>query len=345
MNSFIEPTIPVTVITGFLGSGKTTLLAALLAHPDLKDTAVIANELGEIGLDHELIEIVEGEVVLLAEGCLCCALDGDLTATLQRLMARRRTGGLPAFRRVVVETTGLADPAPILQTIMSDSVLLEGYRLEGVIATVDAVNGGSQLKSHPESMKQAAIADRIVLTKTDLVDAAAAAALTGVLAALNPTARILPAVTGRIAPDTLLDCGAFDPATKTMDVQKWLGTDEAPHPHHPPAHPPSAPHHRHDTAIHAESVVLDAPVDYLPLARWIEALIAERGEDVLRVKGILDVRGEARPVVIHGVQHVFHPPSRLRAWPEGVRRSRLVFIARGFPDGFFSASLLALQHH
>ncbi|RAI58956.1 CobW family GTP-binding protein [Roseicella frigidaeris] len=336
-----EP-VPVTVLTGFLGSGKTTLLNRLLRHPALRDTAVLINEFGEVGLDHLLVERLDGDTVLLNAGCLCCTVRGDLVRALRDLALRIEQGH--AIRRVVVETTGLADPAPILQTLMSDPLVLYRYRLDGVVTLVDAATGMATLDAQPEAVKQAAVADRLVLTKTDLATPAAVSALRARLRDLNPGAPLLTALQGEIEPEALLDCGLYDATRKHPDVRRWLDAEawqaaEAPgdgHDHrhdHGHAHPGAHHHHhdpsRHDARIHSFCVSFEEPLPWDGLATWLEVLTMTRGESVLRIKGILNLLGETRPVAIHGVQHLFHPPVKLERWPEGDdRRSRLVFILR-----------------
>jgi G3E family GTPase len=339
--------LPVSVLTGFLGSGKTTLLKHLLARPELADTAVVINEFGEVGLDHLLVEAAREDMVLLASGCLCCTVRGDLVDALRRLFKRRAKGEIPSFRRVIIETTGLADPAPVLQTLMRDPLLSEVYRLDGVIATIDAVNAMDQLDRQAESVKQAAIADRLVLTKTDL--AADVAALEERLRRLNPAAPILAARQGRIDPALILDAGLYNPATKGLEAQAWLKAEAYGHAHshddHGHDHGPAKglDRNRHDERIRAFCLEWEAPLDWSRFADWIESLIALHGADLLRIKGILNVAGSPGPVAIHGVQHLFHPPVELPAWPDGPRTTRLVFITRDIEIGSLRQGLAAFQ--
>jgi G3E family GTPase len=349
------PPLPLTLITGFLGTGKTTLLNRLLKDPVLADTLVIVNEFGEIGLDHLLLEQAEEGLLLMRSGCLCCTIRGDLLDTLEGLLRKRDNGRISPFRRVVIETTGLADPAPILQTVMGHPYLSLRYRIEGVVTLVDAVNGLTTLDSHPEALKQAAVADRLLISKRDLADPAALDALEARLAALNPAAPILDARTAEAG--EILDCGLYDPATKTPDVGRWLN-DEAvlasmgrnAHRHADGTlHVESesidaaaavrgqnpADVNRHDGAIRAHAFATDRAIRAESFALFQELLRAAHGPKLLRFKAIVKVaENPDRPAVIHGVQQVFHPPVLLDRWPDPDHRTRMVFIVKDMEPEF-----------
>ncbi|WOH47525.1 GTP-binding protein [Bradyrhizobium sp. sBnM-33] len=319
--------LPVSLVTGFLGSGKTTLLNRLLRHDAMKDSAVIINEYGEVSLDHLLVERIDGEVAVLASGCICCTIRSDLEETLRTLLVRRDRGEVPPFRRILVETTGLADPAPIVQLLLNNPLVSHFLRLDTVVTTVDAANAIHQLDHQYEAVKQVALADRLLITKCDLVSNIAA--LEQRLRRLNPGARIESVMHGEIDPAGLFGAGLVDPEKKAVDVARWLneqafaGSREPAHEHHDHAH------HGHDGGITSFMLAFDDPLDWMAVSNWLAYLRSARGADLLRVKGILNLRGEATPVVIHGVHHVFHPPVALRDWPDADRRSRIVFITRG----------------
>jgi G3E family GTPase len=326
-----EP-IPLTVLTGFLGAGKTSLLNRLVTDPALAETAVIINEFGEIGLDHLLVRPIREGVVLLQSGCLCCTLRGDLVDALEQLL-RDLDNGRAVFRRVILETTGLADPAPVLQTAMAHPYLVMRYRLDGVITVVDAVNGAATLDEHLESVKQVAVADRIVLTKSDLVDTPdrteANERLIERLRALNPAAPILDAA-AEATPANLLACGLYDPERKSPDVKRWLAAEayEQQHAGHDHAHR----HHdvnRHDERIRAFAFAADAAVPAPMFDMFLDLVRSVHGANLLRLKGIVKLaETPAQPVVIHGVQHIFHPVVQLPSWPDGDERTRIVLITR-----------------
>ena len=311
---------PVTVLTGFLGSGKTTLLNRLLQRPELADTAVIINEFGAVGIDHLLVDHVDENLRVLASGCLCCTVRGDLIETLA-MLARRRESAQARFSRVIIETTGLADPAPVLHTLMADPAVNGAFRLDGVVTTVDAVNGLATLERHPEAVKQVGVADALLLTKTDLLGPADVEAMVERLLRLNPGARLHCVREGLVDPAEVLGIGWIDPLGRQA-----LHASEDTHGH---AHP----HHdvnRHSDQVRAHAFVFDAPLPRAAFLHWLDLLAALRGERLLRVKGLVQLAEEPdRPLVVHGVQHLFHPPHQLEAWPTRDRRTRLVFIVDG----------------
>jgi G3E family GTPase len=307
---------PVTLVTGFLGSGKTTLIARLLARPELGDTAVIVNELGEVGIDHHLLRRVDERTVLLDSGCVCCTLRGDLADELRDLDSRRARGEIPPFRRVVVETTGLADPAPIVYTLAAEPVVKHHFELDGIVVTVDALNGLVE----PESVKQAAVADVVVVTKTDMADPAR---VREQLRLLNPAAEVVEATFGDVDPARLLGRPARDPRDLAFEEDGHSGD------------------------IRPFCLLFGEPLDWTAFGIWLTMLLQARGADLLRVKGLLNVAGTAAddsgPLLLNGVQHVVHPPEHLDAWPDEDRRSRIVFIGRGLERAVVQRSLLAFD--
>ncbi len=302
----IAAPIPVHVLTGFLGSGKTTLLNRLLASPALGDSAVIVNEFGEVAVDHAMVTEAAEEMVLLKSGCVCCSVRGDLVDSLSDLAGRRRTGAVPRFARVVVETTGLADPAQILQTLETSPALVGRFRAGAVTATVDAINGMAQLDRRAEARRQAAAADRIVLTKLDLAGAGAERALAGAVRRLNPVGSVLPGA-------------AADADTLLIPSNRAVG----------PFEETDAGGHR---GIAAHCIVIQRPLRWTGFVRWLDSLTALRGNDVLRIKGVVRTHEFAAPVAVNGIHHLLHPPAALDAWPDGRRETRLVVIADGL-DG------------
>jgi G3E family GTPase len=323
--------IEVLILTGFLGSGKTTLLGKLLRRPEFSRTAVIINEFGEIGLDHELIEASEDSLIELQTGCLCCKIRNDLATTIHDLLRRRDDGAVAPFTRLVIETSGLADPAPVLQTLMTDTGIAERVVLGGVVTTVDAVNGVATLDREEISAKQAAIADRLLLTKTDLANPPPG--LLHRLKELNATAPVLIARHGEIDVRDFLDGPLYDYRTRSFDVHAWLGPVTGTHAHH----------HGHD-GIDTYTLVRREPLRAVTLALFLETLAEHCGADLLRLKGMVNIlESPERPAVIHGVQHVFHAPTWLPGWPSADRRTRMVFITRGIPRGWIEALLAALD--
>ncbi|WP_377291113.1 CobW family GTP-binding protein [Rhizobium sp. SG2393] len=368
--------VPVTILTGFLGAGKTTLLNRLLKDPDLTDTAVIINEFGEVAIDHLLVETSNDGVIELSDGCLCCTVRGELIDTLADLMDRMQTGRIRPLRRVVVETTGLADPAPVMQSVIGHPALAQSYRLDGVVTAVDAVNGVATLAAHEEAVKQAAVADRIVITKADLAGAGVVDRLLAELKALNPGAAVIFADQPDAARADLFACGLYDPGSKTPDVARWLqaealadavghahhhdtdhvcspGCAHDDHGHHDHGHHHGhhnhgdahdhahAHHHHHDHSRHGRdirsfAIIEDQAISPMAVDMFIDLLRSAHGEKLLRMKAIVKLSDNPeRPLILHGVQSIFHPPRRLAAWPEGSeQKTRMVLITKGLEEAF-----------
>jgi G3E family GTPase len=311
-------TIPVSVITGFLGAGKTSLLNTLLSEPELSGALVIVNEWGEIGLDHLLIEKIDGDVILLSSGCLCCSLRGDLVDALRDLAARRDEGRIAFFDRVVIETSGLADPGPVVHAIMADPTLAQRYRLVGVLTLVDAVNGRATLQNIGESTRQVAVADRLAITKSDLIAAAdrpaALRALVADLRKLNPDAPIADIAAGEFRAADLIALDSFASGRAEPDaVEAQTVLSAGPH-----------------TPIGSFSLRLTVPVAASAFSRFLDLLRTVLGPRLLRVKGLVALAGRPdEPLVVHGVQHIFHPPRYLKHWPDADRSTRIVIVADG----------------
>lgn len=324
---------PINLLTGFLGSGKTTLLSRLLADPALSDAAVLINEFGEVGLDHHLVERIDDTMVLLQSGCLCCTVRGELADAIKDLHSKRERGLVPPFRRIVVESTGLADPFPVLSTIKADPVLRHHFRPGNVITTVDAVNGLMQLETYVESNRQAAVADRLVVTKSDLSDAGTVVALSDKLRIINPDAPLVLAGEPDIDLAALIDEG---PTLRAGGLQSASGfyCDA-------PTVLTTADGTAHASAVTSFVMTVERAVDWTAFGLWLTMLLNRHGERVLRVKGILNIAGEERPVAIHGVQHLVHTPVHMERWPDEDRRSRIVFIVDGLDVGLLKRSFEA----
>ncbi|MAL62184.1 MAG: GTP-binding protein [Alphaproteobacteria bacterium] len=317
--------IPVTVLTGFLGSGKTTILAQLVQNPAFVDTAIIINEFGEVGLDHALLEASDESIVDLSCGCICCTIRGDLVSTLTNLYERRTCGEIQEFKRVVIETTGLADPAPIIHTLMQEPKVFDNYRLARVVTTIDAVNGMRVLDHNPEAIKQVAMADTLLITKNDINDPLGIGPLTDRLDGLNPGAVRSICIHGETDPMYFFSGGIYDPSEKSRDVSNWLTKEAASsrHNHHSDIN-------RHGSGIQTFALLRTKAISRGALAIFMQMLADQKGDDLLRLKGLVHlIENPEWPAVVHGVQHVIHPIKRLYAWPDNIVQTRLVFIVKG----------------
>ncbi|MBI3452731.1 MAG: GTP-binding protein [Rhodospirillales bacterium] len=337
--------LPVAVVTGFLGSGKSSLLNRLLKTPAMMGTAVIVNEFGEIGIDHALIETAQEDTILLDSGCLCCSSHGDLARALRGLLDRRGKHAGRSIRRIVIETTGLADPAPVLIMLMSDPLIVARCRLTAVATTVDAVNGWRTLDAHMEAVEQVASATRLIVTKTDLAAEAEIVRLAARLQRLNRAAPIARRAADSAVPADLFDGDGFDTGRDGPEARAWLAADtyeagggdkgDAGHDR------ASRAAHRHDARIRSFCLTYDTPFEWDQLAAWLDSLAIHRGDDLLRMKGLINIAGSDRPAVIHGVQRLFHPPVWLPTWPDADRRSRIVFITRDLDRATVEIALAA----
>ncbi|MBB3411899.1 G3E family GTPase [Rhizobium sp. BK316] len=347
MSTFSDK-IPVTILTGFLGAGKSTLLNRILKDPAMKDAAVIINEFGDVGIDHLLVESSGDSIIELSDGCLCCTVRGELVDTLANLMDAVQTGRVKPVRRVVIETTGLADPAPVMLAIMGNPIIAQNFELDGVVTVIDAVNGLQTLDNYEEARKQAAVADRLIVSKKSI--AGDTDALMARLRGLNPRASLMDADSEEAGTAHVLINGLYDPATKIADVRRWLhDEDEHEGHHHPHDHDHGHHHHhhghehqdphdvnRHDASIRSFSIIEEKAIDPMALEMFIDLLRSAHGEKLLRMKAIIATSDRPeRPLVLHGVQSIFHPPVRLAAWPDPEdRRTRMVLITKDLPEAF-----------
>jgi len=332
--------VPVSILTGFLGAGKTTLLNRLIGDPWLSDAALIINEFGDVGIDHLLVESSSDGIIELSDGCLCCTVRSELVDTLADLMDRMQSGRIRPFSRVVIETTGLADPVPVMQSVIGHPALGQSYRLEGVVTVVDAVNGLATLEDHEEARRQVAVADTLVLSKTGLTDDCDALRLR--LEGLNPLARVINSDDPDLTAQGLFDTGAYDPVARSLDVARWLSSGQGDHAHSHAGHHHGGHHahdvNRHDQHIRADSMVFERAITPEALAMFIDLLRSAHGPNLLRMKGIIKLSDDpSRPLVLHAVQSLMSEPVRLPAWPEGAaEETRLVVITRDMPEGFIA---------
>ena len=333
-----EKKIPVNIITGFLGSGKTTLLNHWVNSPEFKDTLVLINEFGDVGLDHELVESVDSSVVLLSSGCICCSLQGELVKSLVTNYIKAQRGDFPSFRRVIIETTGLADPAGVIATLNNDEFLLEHYYHDGTVTVLDGMFVREQLKKQYEAVKQVALADLVIISKTDLIEAGEIDAIYDITAKINPAAKVFPVVKGKITPKILFDIGPYknDHDSYNKRVSAWLKTKSQVQNLAPSFRPASVngaigiskPKIIAHSDIDSFSLEFNEPIEPLALLAAISDVQEQYGDSILRIKGILNLKGQDKPIVIHGVQGNLYPLSELHEWPNTERKSQLVIICR-----------------
>lgn len=333
----LERRIPVTLLTGFLGAGKTTLLNHLLGQPEMANAAVLINEFGSVAVDHHLVSKIDEDMILLDSGCICCTVRGDLTRSLSELFMRCLRREIKPINRVIIETTGLADPAPVIFTLLEDFFVSERYRIDGVVTVVDTTHILQQLAQHAEPVKQIAMADRLLLSKCDLATPEQQHEVSRTLSRLNPSAAQIYVSRGEVAVASLTDCGLYDPGRKTPDVAAWLAEEKVreerrlAHGHH---------HHhdvdRHDAHVYSFALTFDQPLQWAFFADAVATLLESMGDRILRIKGLLNVVGDHRPRVVQCVQHVMYPYAYLENWPSEApyndQRSRLVFIVRDLPQ-------------
>lgn len=339
--------VPVTLLTGFLGAGKTTLLNHLLRQAEMRTAAVLINEFGEVGIDHHLVKRIDDNLVLLDSGCLCCSVRGELTRSLGNLFMRALSKEAPVFDRVLIETTGLADPAPVVQAIMNDFFTAQRFRFDGIVTAVDATFGRMQIQNQREALRQVVMADRLLVTKCDLASREEVDALDRDLATLNPGAPRIYVRRGEVAAASVIDCGLYDPAGKAPDVVRWLTPPSAEGLRYLPKGKRSLMPTPHDEGIHSFTVCFDAPLPWVSFADTLADLLDRFGDRVLRVKGLINVVGDHRPWVVHGVHDAAYPPIPLDTWPDtppfSDRRSRLVFIVRDLARDAVQRALAALH--